>query len=69
MYFQFIHISVGEYVPMEIYANEEHHWNVIDDHLKNGIAVKIWWHKMVLIFIFLYFVLISLQLLLKMEWR
>ena len=56
-------------MPMEIYANEEHHWNVIDDHLKNGIAVKIWWHKMVLIFIFLYFVLISLQLLLKMEWR
>ena len=33
---------------MEIYANEEHHWNVIDDHLKNGKAVKIWWHKMVL---------------------
>ena len=56
-------------MPMEIYANEEHHWNVIDDHLKNGKAVKIWWHKMVLIFIFLYFVLISLQLLLKMEWR
>jgi len=24
-------------VPMEIYANEEHHWNVIDDHLKNAV--------------------------------
>lgn len=34
---EFIHISVGEYVPMEIYANEEHHWNVIDDHLKNAV--------------------------------
>ena len=41
-------------MPMEIYANEEHHWNVIDDHLKNGKAVKIWWHEMVLIFNFFF---------------
>ena len=43
-------------MPMEIYANEEHHWNVIDDHLKNGKAVKIWWHKIRIVLVFEFFV-------------
>ena len=43
-------------MPMEIYANEEHHWNVIDDHLKNGKAVKIWWHKIKMVLVFEFFV-------------
>ena len=27
---------MGEYVPMEIYGEDEHHWDIIDDHLKDG---------------------------------
>ena len=34
--FQFIHISVGEYVPAALYTEEKHRWDIINRHLEQG---------------------------------
>merc|ERR1711862_926541 len=42
---KYIHISVGEFVPMALYTKQKNEWTVINDHLeyamvKRGVSVK-----------------------------
>ena len=39
--FQYIHISVGEYVPAALYTEEKHRWEIINRHLEQGKIIII----------------------------